>query len=104
MLSSMNNTARRRNLPSEYPSPLSSLDAGPFVIVHHHRKAKKLRKLRELRRKKIQMRREHERMTAESQRKEALEQINRSMLLEEDRWNSVKALIVSEDSPEATPD
>lgn len=68
--------------PLRVPLPLlSPLDAGPFVIVHHHRKAKKLRKLRELRRKKMQIRKEHERMTAESQKKEAHEQINRSMLL-----------------------
>jgi hypothetical protein len=71
--------------------------------VHHHRKAKKLKKLRELRRKKMQIRKEHERLTAESQKKEAMEQINRSMLLEEEHWNSMKRLIVSEDSPEATP-
>lgn len=47
------------------PPALSGNDAGPFLIVHYHRKAKKLKKLRELRRRKMQVRREHERITAE---------------------------------------
>lgn len=78
--------------------PRSPRHRDPFVIIHHHRKAKKLKKMRELRRKKLQNKRERERRMAEAEKREAVTHINRSMLLEEDDWNNVKSLIVSEES------
>jgi DNA-directed RNA polymerase specialized sigma subunit len=70
----------------------------PFVIIHHHRKAKKLKKMREIRRRKILNKKEFEKLAIDAQRKEAQEHINRSMLLEEQDWNNVKSLILSEES------
>lgn len=54
--------------------------------------------MRELRRKKLQGKKERERRMAEAEKREAVTHINRSMLLEEDDWNHVKSLIVSEES------
>jgi hypothetical protein len=62
----------------------------PFLILYHHRRASKLRHMRELHKLKIFKRREELRRAADAEKEENINRLNRSMLLDDSDWSIVQ--------------
>jgi hypothetical protein len=73
----------------------------PFYIVRDHRRALKLRRQRETRKKKAQKEREIELTAAREEKQSRIRQINKSMLEADDVWNLLNDDMKVDDSEQS---